>query len=80
MSSPLEENRVNPHSQLIHTFQADREQLHKIKEQNKILANLHDKVTRKDTEIEELQKLVKKYKKYYDEYDRMAGQLSLKSK
>ena len=73
-------DNMGGHSQLIENFQADHQQLLKIKEQNRILSSLNQKVSRKEAEVEEHQKMVFKYKKYYDEHDRIAGMLAHKTK
>lgn len=51
-----------------------------MKQQNRILTSLNEKVMKKDVEIEELQKMVRKYKKYYDEYELVKATLNQKVK
>ena len=51
-----------------------------MKQQNRILTNLSDKVAKKDMEIEHLSALVNKYKKYYDDYEYIKATLAHKNK
>ena len=51
-----------------------------MKEQNKILTSLGDRITKKDEEIEQLHKMVKRYKKYFDDFELIKATLAQRNK
>lgn len=72
-------SRINTFDdQFLSAFESDKQQILKIKEQNKVLNTLNEKVIVKDQEIDSLKAKLRKYQKHHDEGEKMKATLAVK--
>ena len=72
-------SRINTFDdQFLSAFESDKQQILKIKEQNKVLNTLNEKVIIKDQEIDSLKAKLRKYQKHHDEGEKMKATLAVK--
>ena len=64
--------------QFLSAFESDKQQILKIKEQNKVLNTLNEKVIVKDQEIESLKAKLRKYQRHHDEGEKIKATLAVK--
>ena len=64
--------------QFLSAFESDKQQILKIKEQNKVLNTLNEKVIVKDQEIESLKAKLRKYQRHHEEGEKIKATLAVK--